>query len=534
MSDDIKETLIEDQPIPVDIEGTKIILSQLENCICKIIKDDGKKGTGFFSKIPFPNKNNLLYVLITNNHILNENDIENDKIIKLIIYNKEQSIEKEIRIDDSRKKMTIINEEEGIDITIIEIKPNKDKINNFLEIDDKILELECKRKSIYILHYPKDKQLVSYGLINDILERKKINHYCNTEDGSSGSPILSLNNFKVIGVHYGGSKNKIFKLNYGTFIKYAINEFNNKFKNEIKNEKIIKSENIKIEFNNINKNEIKIGKNNKSKKSKVEFNKNNKNEIKLMYYTEKEGIFNIFGEKFVENNKDNIDLIINGVKQKLIIAYKLKKGENNIKLIIKNKIINLEFMFYKCKSLKNIDELKYLDTKHINNFSYIFSYCSSLTDLNGLEIWDVSNSNNFEYMFGGCELLSNINALKNWNVLNANNFEYMFYECKSLKDLNGLQNWDVSNAINFQRMFCGCSSLKDLNGLKNWNISNVNNFNNMFNDCKSLIDISGIQNWKVLSGNNFQKMFFGCSSSLDLYSLQQNWNLPKTYYEQMK
>ena len=316
MSDDIKETLIEDQPIPVDIEGTKIILSQLENCICKIIKDDGKKGTGFFCKIPFPNKNNLLYALITNNHILNENDIENDKIIKLIIYNKEQNIEKEIKIDDSRKKMTIINEEEGIDITIIEIRPNQDKINNFLEIDDKILELECKRKSIYILHYPKDKQLVSYGLINDILEGKKINHYCNTEDGSSGSPILSLNNFKVIGVHYGGSKNKIFKLNYGTFIKYAINEFNNKFKNEIKNEKIIKSENIKIDFNNINKNEVKIGKNNKSKKSKVEFNKNNKNEIKLMYYTEKEGIFNIFGEKFVENNKDNIDLIINGIEER--------------------------------------------------------------------------------------------------------------------------------------------------------------------------------------------------------------------------
>ena len=200
--------MIEDQPISVDIEGTKIILSQLENCICKIIKDDGKKGTGFFSKIPFPNKTNLLYVLITNNHILNEDDIENDKIIKLIIYHHGQNIEKEIRIDNTRKKMTIINEEDGIDITIIEIRPNQDKINNFLEIDDKILELECKRKSVYILHYPKDKQLVSYGLINDILDGKKIYHYCNTEDGSSGSPILSLNNFKVIGVHYGGSKIK--------------------------------------------------------------------------------------------------------------------------------------------------------------------------------------------------------------------------------------------------------------------------------------------------------------------------------------
>jgi hypothetical protein len=60
-----------------------------------------------------------------------------------------------------------------MDITIIEIKPNKDNIDNFLEIDDKILELECIRKSIYIIYYLKDKILVSYGLINDILEIKK-------------------------------------------------------------------------------------------------------------------------------------------------------------------------------------------------------------------------------------------------------------------------------------------------------------------------------------------------------------------------
>ena len=235
--------------------------------------------------------------------------------------------------------------------------------------------------------------------------------------------------------------------------------------------------------------------------------KYNNNKINLMYFTEKEDIYNIFGDKFVKNNKNNIDLIINGVKENLIVKYKLKKGENNILLVIKNKIIHLEYMFYKCSSLRNIDELKYLNTKDINNFSYIFSYCSSLTDLNGLENWDVSNANNFEFMFGGCVSLSNLNGLKKWNVLNANNFECMFYECKSLKDLNGLQHWDVSNAINFQKMFWGCSSLKDLNGLNNWNISNVNNFKSMLMNCNSLIDIRGIQNWEVLNTNDFEGIF---------------------------
>ena len=61
----------------------------MEKCICKIYQN-GKKGTGFFCQIPFPDKNNLLYVLITNNHILNQKDIEDNKIIKLTMYSIEE------------------------------------------------------------------------------------------------------------------------------------------------------------------------------------------------------------------------------------------------------------------------------------------------------------------------------------------------------------------------------------------------------------------------------------------------------------
>ena len=58
-------------------------------------------------------------------------------------------------------------------------------------------------------------------------------------------------------------------------------------------------------------------------------------------YTEKEYNYNIFVEIFVKNNKNNIELNINGKKNKLIKKYKLRKGENNIKMKIKNKIKNL-------------------------------------------------------------------------------------------------------------------------------------------------------------------------------------------------
>ena len=89
-----------------------------------------------------------------------------------------------------------------------------------------------------------------------------------------------------------------------------------------------------------------------------------KNEINLIYNTNKEGECRIFGDKFVEKNNNNIELNINGDKSKLINKYKLKKGDNNIKIIIKNKIKDLRHMFDNCKNLQKIDELKYLNTKY--------------------------------------------------------------------------------------------------------------------------------------------------------------------------
>jgi len=66
-------------------------------------------------------------------------------------------------------------------------------------------EKQYRKSSIYILYYSNEKY-ASYGLINELREYKTIIHYCNTENGSSGSPILSLKSNKVIGVHYGSKK----------------------------------------------------------------------------------------------------------------------------------------------------------------------------------------------------------------------------------------------------------------------------------------------------------------------------------------
>ena len=88
-------------------------------------------------------------------------------------------------------------------------------------------------------------------------------------------------------------------------------------------------------------------------------------------YECKGGYQQIFGESFVKENKENMELIINGEKKDLIDRYKLEEGDNNIILIIKKKITNLSHMFDKCKSLKNIEELKYLNIFYCSNFSYM-------------------------------------------------------------------------------------------------------------------------------------------------------------------
>ena len=211
-----------------------------------------------------------------------------------------------------------------------------------------------------------------------------------------------------------------------------------------------------------------------------------KNEINLVYSVKNKGIVNIFGKQFVENNKDNVELIINGEKIELIDKLKLNKGENSIIMILKKKNIDLSYMFYGCKSLKNIDDLKKLDIKEVKSLSHMFYDCYSLSNIQSLKNWDVSNCINFSYMFCGCSSLSDIEPIQDWNVSNCVNLEYMFYGCSSLSDIKPLKNWDVSNVNNFEGMFLGCKSLKNVKYLHNWNILKGCNIINTFYESSSL------------------------------------------------
>ena len=197
---------------------------QMTYSICSIIHNNSR-GTGFFCRIPFPDNYTLLPVLITCNHVLDEESISNGKKINFIFNDKSYSL----LIDNSRKKYT----DKIKDITFIQIKIN-DNIKNvsFLDIDENFNLHEIgDEKSVYVLHYEYGKyKKFSRGIIVFIKKSKKgfykIMYSCSTQTGSSGCPIINSSNSKVIGIHKGYEQD--FSLNIGMIIEVP-KEFYNKY-----------------------------------------------------------------------------------------------------------------------------------------------------------------------------------------------------------------------------------------------------------------------------------------------------------------
>ena len=79
----IPEKILKDHQKFLSIEIMKIVFNYAENKICKIFCNDGRIETGFFCIIPLDNLNNNLRVLMTNNHIIGENELNSDIKIKL-------------------------------------------------------------------------------------------------------------------------------------------------------------------------------------------------------------------------------------------------------------------------------------------------------------------------------------------------------------------------------------------------------------------------------------------------------------------
>ena len=105
-------------------------------------------------------------------------------------------------------------------------------VNNIINNENKN-ELYIN-ETFYIIQYPEGELSVSYGTLENIFKDEKYTffHKCSTKEGSSGSPILNLDN-KIVGIHRQGLNNNS---NKGTFLNFPIKEFiDDNLKNFVKN-----------------------------------------------------------------------------------------------------------------------------------------------------------------------------------------------------------------------------------------------------------------------------------------------------------
>ena len=336
----MKETCTDDKSkIPV-----KAIFKTYKS-ICKIVYYllNGQKvqGTGFFMKI-----DDNLKCVITNHHVISENLLNNNININIILHNN-----KKINMQLNNRYIMFY---ENIDITVIELK----EIDNILN-DIDLLQYDLnyitgyeqyKDMDVFTLQYPKEDIEVASGKILDIINNFEFKHNINTEQGSSGSPIILLNVLKVIGIHKQGDRIK--PINYGSFIgeifknndelkndkdRNKINIQDTKSKNEILDSDVIGKTNIKDISKNISKN---CGEyNEKINKNFININSIDKNMIKSIFnFLDEKRKLNII--KYNRNYQNQLNIDIEDYEKE---SGKLKIGEKNgnvkIYLLNSNKLL---------------------------------------------------------------------------------------------------------------------------------------------------------------------------------------------------
>ena len=561
----IDESILTGYPNMISYECTKNIIEQMGKKICKI-KIGQNQGTGFFCKIPFPDKDHMLPVFITNNHVINEKTLnKDDKIIAISI--REETEIKEIKLNN-RIKYT----NKQFDTTIIELK-EKDGIKNYLELDDIILEdilnnknnnKEYEDKTIYIIQYPKGKLSVSYGTLRTkfSINNYNFNHFCSTERGASGSPVLNTNN-KLMGIHHKGGNNDINK-NKGTFLNYPIKEFIQKnFKenlfvinnniNEVENENLIKEMNLKYK---LNIQDIKITKLDKKYHplgneilldlSKIEFK--HLKEICLQYddISDLKPLENAKFEKLEKlnlraNNISDINILekVNFPELKDLSFYYNKISD--IKVLENVKLEKLEYLNLGENKLSDISilekvnfkELKtlYLDNNKITNIKVLakvkFEKLELLnisgTEITNIDILEKVNFKELKQLYLYKIKISNIDVLERVNfekleILNLNEnpkLDLSVLEKVKFKELKELylENNDISDInflekLNFEKL-----QKLDISGNK---ISDINILEKVnFKELKELyLKNNNISDINILEKVNFEK--------LELLDLRQN------------
>jgi len=525
----VNENLTGHKAVPVEISN------KVKNSICKIIikREENILGTGFFMKIE------SLKFLFTNYHVIKQEFINDN--IELEIWNKKKMNlnlnQRYIKYFEDPKDVIImeIKEEDNIykDIKFLDYDTNYNKegeYNNYEKID------------VFTLQHPLGNDVsCASGKISEIINDYEFSHNISTEKGSSGCPIIKLDNninlILVIGIHKASDSKK--EINYGTFIGGIIDELKNDsifFQKSTKNKEQKKERKDKEEEEEEEEKEVEEEKEEEEKEVEEEKEEKEQEEVeeeeeeKEQEEVEEDNF--IIAQIYIKKEEVNkFFRIINSYEE--YMGYK-GYNDNNLKESLKNEkeieqckiIINkkkIKFRYFFAFNNEGIYEIKYTFKNLLTKTHFLFSDCSSLISID-LSNFNTQNVTNMAYMFSGCSSLKEIN-LSNFNTQNVTNMAYMFSGCSSLKEIN-LSNFNALNTIYMKSMFSGCSSLENID-LSNFKAQYVIDMSYMFSICSSLISLD-LSNFYSPNAENMSYMFYGCFylKNIDL----SNFNAPNTIY----
>jgi len=309
------------------------------------------------------------------------------------------------------------------------------------------------------------------------------------------------------------------------------------------------------------------------------------NKISLLYNFNEKKTINLFGSKFVENNKNKCYLKIDKMNYYIFERYCNIQNEKKKEITLISKIIkplflwsnygitDMSYMFYGCSDFSVLDSSN-LDTSHVINMSHMFEgidlkeikfdvsklntsrvidmsymFCSTY-EIPDISNFDTSNLKNMEGIFMKARFDYPLPDLSKWNISNVTNISYIFREwpypiflsgiskwnTKNVKYMKGIfmnsnylisipdiSKWNTSNVMDISYMFCCCCDLKSLSKISKWNISNVTNISNIFCECYSLSSLPDISKWNTSNVTDISYMFCGCVYISSLPDISK-WN----------
>ena len=138
-----------------------------------------------------------------------------------------------------------------------------------------------------------------------------------------------------------------------------------------------------------------------------------------------------------------------------------------------------------------------------HNLDYLFWGCSSLTEIEGLHLLNTSEVTSMWQSFNGCSNLKSIDV-SNFDTSNVTCMNSMFERCSSLTELD-VSHFNTSNTTQMDRMFGNCENLKSID-VSSFNTEKVFAMGYMFSGCSGIQSID-VSNFCTNENTNTDGMF---------------------------